>query len=192
MKKVNLPEGQSGIWKIEKFEVSEEDAKFENLRAMFSFSSRDQYIRAGVYTRLMRNGTIVMSDTPSEMQDHEYFVYKANGNVLINGLGLGVVLLNILEKSEVQKVIVNEISEDVITLVSPHYSDSRLTINHIDAFDWKSDNGDKYNAIWHDIWDYISEDNKKEMAKLCRKYSKWKADDCYQECWGRDRLRRRR
>ena len=35
MEQVCLPEGQSGNWKIERFTVTEDDAKVENLRAMF-------------------------------------------------------------------------------------------------------------------------------------------------------------
>ena len=68
--KVDIPEGQSGDWKVEKFTVSEEEAKLNNLRAAFSFSDRGREIEPGEYTRLRRNGVVVLSDTPAEIRDH--------------------------------------------------------------------------------------------------------------------------
>lgn len=92
-----VPEGKSGDWKVEKFTVSEEEARFNNARAMFSFSSRGRFIEAGEYTRLMKENTVVMSDTPAELDDHRWFISHAHGNVLINGLGLGVVVQGLLD-----------------------------------------------------------------------------------------------
>ncbi len=76
---VNIPEGKSGNWKVEKFTVSEDEAKFANMRASFSFSNRGQYIYAGECTRLMRGTSTIMSDTPSEISDHRYFMRVATG-----------------------------------------------------------------------------------------------------------------
>ena len=187
--KVNIPEGQSGDWKVEKFTVSEEEAKFHNMRAMFSFSDRGRPIKPGIYTRLMRDRTVVMSDTPAEITDHIWFIQDAIGNVLLNGLGLGVVLKGLLLKEEVEQVIINEISEDVIQLVSPSFKDKRVIINHADAFTWKPEDI-RFNFIWHDIWDDICEDNLSEMKKLHRKYGHYLQKPSFQGSWGRDRIRR--
>lgn len=186
--KVDIPDGQCGEWKVEKFTVSEEDAKFQNMRAMFSFSNRGRPIDPGIYTRLMRNGTVVMSDIPAEISDHLWFMQDAIGNVLLNGLGLGVVLGGVLLKEEVKRVIVNEISEDVIQLISPYFKDKRITINYTDAFTWKP-NGLKLNFVWHDIWDNICEDNLSEMKQLHRKYGHYLQEPHFQGSWGRDQMR---
>jgi len=131
-----------------------------------------------------------MSDTPSELADHRGFVYKAIGRILINGLGLGMIICNLLEKSDVMSITVNEISEDVIKLVSDFYlRDKRVKINHADAFTWKPDNGDQYDAVWHDIWGNISTDCLKEMTKLKRRYARWIAKGGFQECWKHDWLK---
>jgi Spermine/spermidine synthase domain len=176
---IDMPNGQSGDWKIEDFEVSKDEAKFFNMRAMFKPGSRG--IRPGKYKRLKRNGTIVMSNTPSELRDHRYFVYKAKGNVLINGLGLGCVLSEIVAKDNVESITVIEISEDVINLVAPFFQNPpRVNIIHADAFTWKPPKGVRYDAVWHDIWDFICTDNLKEMEKLHRKYGR-RCD--YQDSW---------
>jgi len=182
--KVDIPEAQSGDWRVEKFTVSEEDAKLERIRAVFSFSNRGRGVPAGDYTRLCYNGAVVMSDTPDEIMDYRYFMNIATGNVLINGLGLGVVLKGVLFKDSVEKVIVNEISEDVIRLVVPSIKDERVTINHADAFIWKPDDL-RFNAVWHDIWDNICSDNLESMKCLHRKYGHYLQKPSYQGSWCR-------
>jgi hypothetical protein len=171
--KVDIPEGESGDWKVERFSVSEDEARFFNLRASIKGNGH-RMIQVGEYTKLTHRGHIVMSDTPAEMRDHWQPVNKAKGKVLINGLGLGMVAEACLRKTDVEHVTVTEISEDVIKLVAPtlkeQYGD-RLTIIHADALTWQPPKGKKYDVVWHDIWPDICTDNKKTMAKLHRKYA---------------------
>ena len=174
--KVDVPDGKSGDWEVSTFEISEADAEFGNIRAMFSFTNRGRTIEAGTYKRLTRNGQAIMSNTPAEISDHICFIYRAKkngGSILINGLGLGVALVAILESERVESVTVIEKSEDVIALVTPSFiHDERVGIIHADAFDWKPPKGVRYSSAWHDIWDDICEDNLSEITKLHRKYGK--------------------
>lgn len=179
---VTLPEGTSGNWRIERFTISKEDT----MLALFGYGSRAP--RPGTYTRLMRGGQIVMSDTPAEMHDHYEPVRRARGRVLINGLGLGMVLQACLEKSEVEHVVVVELSEDVISLVAPHYQErygDRLTIVNADAYTWKPVDA-RYAVAWHDIWDDLCVDNLEGMARLKRKYAR-RVD--WQGCWAQAEVR---
>jgi hypothetical protein len=50
--------------------------------------------------RLMRGDKIVMSNTPSEVTDLIEFRRRAAGDVLINGLGLGIAVQMALAKVE--------------------------------------------------------------------------------------------
>lgn len=182
-----IPEGISGIWRVENFVVSDESARFENLRAMFKPGQRT--IRPGTYQRLMHGSTCVMSNTPSEMKDHSDFIRRAKnvgGNILINGLGLGMCLTAILESDKVKAVTVIEKSMEVITLIAPSFShDLRVDIVCADAFEYKPPKGVKYDLVWHDIWTYICADNLPEMTKLHRKYGKktdWQGSWCKALC----------
>jgi hypothetical protein len=87
---VDVPNGSSGIWKVEGFEISEDDARFANMRASFSPGAR--HVKPGRFKRLMRGRVVVMSNTPAEIRDHSFFIRRAKmgGNILVNGLGLGV------------------------------------------------------------------------------------------------------
>ena len=128
----------------------------------------------------MRNGTCVMSNTPDEIRDFYGFVRMAKGKILVNGLGLGVLLKALLDKEEATKITVIEKSEDVIKLVGNSITDKRVTIINADAFEYKPQKGETFDCVWHDIWDYITEENLPEMAKLHRKYGR---KTNYQESW---------
>jgi hypothetical protein len=169
--KVEVPEGASGMWRVERFEVSETDAAFSRIRA--AATGRERAVPAGVYTRLMRGPVLVMSDTPAEIRDHLEAIRRASGRVLIHGLGLGMVLKAVLAKPEVTRVDVVEKSEDVIRLVVPTYEvDPRLHIHHGDAFTFRFPPTERFDVVWHDVWDSICADNLPEMATLHRRYGR--------------------
>lgn len=184
--RVSVPEGTKGDWTIARFEVSQRDADFGNIRALVSGRGS---IVPGIYTKLThsRRG-LVMSDTPDEMRDHYQIVCKASGHVLLNGLGIGMVLSAVLRREGVDRVTVVEKEPDVIALVGPHYeNDPRVQIVLADAFDHCPPKADHYGAVWHDIWDNLCGDNLAEMTRLKRKYGR-RCD--WQGCWGESYLRR--
>ena len=181
---VNIPEGTSGAWTIQKFTVSATDAKFESMRAAFNGG---RGVPEGSYTRLTYRDNVIMSDTPDEMRDHLTAIYEAHrrgGNILVNGLGLGMVAQAMLEKNNVETVTVIELSSDVISLVAPHL-DKRITVINADAYTWTPPKGAKYTVAWHDIWPDLCTDNLEEMSKLHRKYGR----RCgWQGSWGKELL----
>ncbi len=180
MELVNLPEMSKGQWKIEKFIVDRPD---------FHSLIRGRGVPLGkTFTRLMRGNTIVMSDTPAEQSDLREALWQARGTCLINGLGIGLLLKNILLKDSVIDVTVVEISQDLIDIVSPHYSDSRVQFICCNALEYSPPKGKKYDMVWHDIWDNICGDNLDEMKTLHCKYgkrAKWQGSWCKEECKGR-------
>lgn len=172
---IDIPEGKSGDWTVERFIVTEEEIRLHNLRCSFAFGMHGREMEAGTYTKLLRGGTLVMSDTPAERWDHYDAWRYAKGDVLVNGLGLGVYTKAILEKPEVDFVTVIEISEDVVELVGKplmeQYPD-KLAIVIADALEYVPPKGAKYDYAWHDIWDNICADNLPEMQKLHRKWGR--------------------
>ncbi len=197
LRKVDVPVGKSGDWEISRFSVSKKEADFHNLRETIHGGRRT--ILPGVYTKLTCSGKIVMSDTPAELEDHwaparrarddrGLFDPRIPNNVLINGLGLGVVAQAVLDEPTVSHVTVVEKSSDVIALVGLHYTKrygSKLTIVCADALDWKPPKGHRYRVVWHDIWSDISADNIPEMHRLHRKYGRrcdWQGSWCRWMC----------
>ena len=180
--KVNVPEGSSGKWYIDKFEVKEDSPG----RIYYMLHGRD--VPPGTYTRLSHRDHYgpMMTDTPSEIRDHLEFIRRASGRCLVNGLGLGVVIKALLEKPEVTHIDVVEIEQDIIDLVWSHYRNGKTTLHHTDAFtiDWPK--GTRWDCAWHDIWPNICTDNLEEVTKLKRKYAR---RVLWQGAWVEDLLR---
>jgi hypothetical protein len=191
--KVDVPEGKSGIWAVEKFTVSQKDSEADRVRALINPRSMGRFTPPGTYTQLKRGNDIIMSDTPDEIRDHIYFITRAYGSVLIAGLGLGMVLNAVATNNDVEKVTVVEKSPDVIKLVADHYRakpyGSKLEIVEADIFEWKPAKGVTYNHAWFDIWDNLCTDNLDEMATLNRRFARI----CPSKgSWGRELLLDRR
>lgn len=182
--KLNLIAGESGEWKLSRFSVTSQGAKMHNLREVFN--GRSRFIYPGEYWGLYRNGKIIMSNTPAEIEDHWKFIEEASGKVLVGGLGLGMVLKSLLDKKAVTKVTVVEKSLDVINLVALAYiDDPRVEIVNADIFEYKPT--DRYDCAWFDIWDDISGDEYPEMKKLHRKYAHYVG---WSDSWLRKNSRR--
>lgn len=170
-----------GKWRIEEFKVSEQDAFFYNLRnAVNGRTSRN--IVPGTYYKLMRGSVLVMSNTPAELRDHAEIVKRAENakTVLVAGLGLGMVIKDILESPIVEKITVVEIEKEVIDLVS--IDDPRVEIINQDIFDFEP--GIKYDVAWFDIWDNICGDNADDFNILREKFkdhANWVGFWCEQE-----------
>jgi hypothetical protein len=173
---VIVPLGKSGAWEVSDVVVD----RFQSM--MSGMRLGPYYCPEGTYKRLTRGGSCVMSNTPMELLTNRAFVRAANGHVHINGLGLGVVLLAVLMKPEVQSVTVVEKSSDVISLVAPSFERFKnLAIVHDDALTYKPSR--KFDAVWHDIWDNICADNLEDMKLLHRRWGR-KAE--WQGSWSRD------
>lgn len=187
---VNIPDGISGDWEVSTFKITKENAFVFNIKALYSFSNYGRRVKAGTYKRLTCYNTTVMSNTPAEIHDHLIFFREAKrgGKILINGLGLGIVLTQILKSEGITSITVIEKSKDVIKLVAPYFSqEKRIEVIHADAFTWKPPKGTRYRVVWHDIWTTLCEDNLPEMTKLKRKYGK----RCgWQGCWAEESIRK--
>jgi hypothetical protein len=180
--KVDLPEGEHGRAKIQRFEI---DPK--SIWAM-RMNLEGRGARGGVYTRLTIGGQLWMSDTEAEIRDHLDAILEISrrgGRVLINGLGLGMVVKAALACENVEHVDVIESDPDVLALVGPHYASERCTIHEADAMQMKWPVGSRWTVAWHDIWLHMSEDNLPEMARLHRSYGR-RVD--WQGSWGRERI----
>lgn len=158
-----LEEKQQGIVKLEKYNAS-------GIRAMI------EGFPTGNYIRLIVDGTLMMSNTPMEKRTSADFVCNAEGDVLICGLGIGLVIMPLLESEKVKSITVVEKYQDVIDCVLPQIKaydkDGKLTVICEDCFDFKTDQ--KFDTIFIDIWAYINEDvYNEEMKPLKRKYRKF-------------------
>lgn len=189
-----IPEGKSGDWAIEHFTVSEDQARMYVMRATYSFDYLGRQLRAGDFCRLKQgNGfdSLITSDGGGERWSCGVLCSNATGNVLIAGLGIGMVLTKIISKPDVKKVIVVELSQDVINLVEKPLREylgkdaEKLEIVLSDIYDFVPEH--KYDTIWFDIWGDYSGDTYEETKVLHRKFRKYldKSDHSFMDSWMR-------
>ena len=127
-------------------------------------------------------GRTMMSDTRHEKLTNWRIKNEARGDVLIAGLGIGMVLHPILAKPEVTSVTVVEKEPDVIAIVEPTLPREKLKIVSADIFDWKP--SEKFDCIYFDIWADGSTDlAKTERRKLSARFRKFKKQGGWMGSW---------
>ena len=114
------------------------------------------------YPAVLEGDTIWMSIIPHEIETMKEPIQKANGRVLVLGLGLGYYLFHILNKKEVTKVDVIENDKRIISLFNkylinlfPHIE--KLNIIFDDGIDYLKNTNKNYDYIFSDIWHNVGD-----------------------------------
>jgi hypothetical protein len=132
---------------------------------------------------------IMMTDFLYERLTCVEVVERAHGDMLIAGLGLGMILHPILSNPEVNSLTVIEKYPDVIDLISPTLPrDPRLRVITDDIFTWSPPSNARYDLIWFDIWPDIEAHRLREMRQLhnrFRPYLNRANANCWMESWHR-------
>ncbi len=181
------PTGEAGDSKIIAFDFTEADAKWVEMRA--AVNGRRVNAVPGRYTRMEVGGGLMMTDTPDEIRDHVPIIRRAAEarTVVIAGLGLGIVTRACLLNANVERVVVMELSPDVIALVEPWLSSEfgeRIEVRQCDALEYRPVKGERYDLAWFDIWRGICSDNCPDIALLHKRwarrvnwYGSWRCED---------------
>ncbi len=167
------------VYSISRISLSEEQVRHEQIRGSMG---GNYWLFAGLksnfeYVRLVKNGEgIMMSDTPMERRTNQSFLNTANGDVLIFGLGLGLIILPLLNDEDIKSVTVVELHQELIDTVSPILNQfdeqNKLTVIQGDCFEYHTQipKEKKYDCIYGDIWIDINTENYEEMKDLTKKY----------------------
>lgn len=195
-----FPDGAAvGQARVQHAKVSKADAMFSAIGAMQH--GRGCVREGDEYAQLYVGRTLWMSDTPDERRDHAGVLWRAKGEVLIGGLGLGMVALGCALRPEVTRVTVLEIHPEVAALVELHLwaamleqgvDPGKLVVERADVFAWKPPANTRYQCIWMDIWPTLCTDDLAEHGKVKRRFGRYLADGGWFECWGSAYLKRRR
>lgn len=183
--KVTVPPYDADGVVIERFEVTYEEANTSKLRAALNPQRGDRSVEAGMYTRLLVDGVLWMSDTPTEVRDHDYiddamtevWAYDSEmPSMLIVGLGLGLVLRRVIMTYEIPEIDVVERDSRVIAAVGEHYQELAaqhevsLRIHQADINDWRPPRSACWDLGFFDIWANIDMADLPEVARLRRRF----------------------
>ena len=182
--KSGLQAGRSGDWSIEKFSV-QSPGQDDSRPACFQSP-------AGTYTRLKKGNEVFMTDLYDEWWTQRMAIAQARhrgGDVLITGLGLGLVVASMLEPptGRTRRVVVIERSADVIGLVAGPLENrygGQIEVINGDAFEWLPPPGQQFSVVWHDIWPNPHEPG--VLAQAERLESRYAPYCAWQGSWVRD------
>ena len=196
-----LKEGRSGNFKVEKNKITKEDVRIAEIRAVIN--PRNIPPKVGTLMvlsrksdRSWRDNEVMMSDAEFEKQTNREIVNVARGNVLIAGLGIGMVLVPMLNDSEVEKITVIEKEKDIIDLIYPqikkHDIDNKLEVINADIFQVDLPKERKFDIIYFDIWDNVCGDNWEQMKTLKKKFRKNRTKGSVVLCWEEESTKEQR
>jgi hypothetical protein len=149
-------------FKLEKFEIKKRSFITGNI-------PEGEYIKLSDKNEIF-NGCI-MSDTPMEHRTNYGILNKANGDVLIGGLGIGMILMPLMRKEEVKSITIVEKYQDIIDMVGTQLPlNDKVKIVQGDIFENNFPKGTKFDTIYFDIWNFINSDVYEEMKELKKMY----------------------
>lgn len=192
MKEILKP-AKVGEFSIVHYELSERELRLAQLRDAMNYRREHVGQKPGVIVQLKGEyGTVMMSDTEMEHRTNSWFLLQANGNVLIGGLGLGIVLLVAQAKEVVNFITVVELHQEVIDLVVPQLPlNEKTTVLCGDILKWYPPKGVLYDVMYFDIWNSVCGDHYEDMKRLHRRFARrlnranpacwmgsWRREDC--------------
>lgn len=153
---------------------------FKNLGGFLAKEYGDYFVAGEQHVQLIKRGEgVMMSDHPSETMSNQDFINHAYGDVLIFGLGLGMIIFPFLQDKDVSSITVVEFDEGVIdmvgSIIKEHDYFNKVKIVHGDAFTYheKLPNNTKFDTVYFDIWIRIDEKAFGEMEQLHDLYRKF-------------------
>lgn len=180
-----------GIATLRSFSISNEESKFYNLRALFNGNGGFDCVTAGKYVKLSVNNILMMSDTDMEKRTNYEFISNAKGDVMIAGLGIGLILHNLEKKvktGEVKSITVYEKYQDVIDLITPYYKHLPITVKCKDILNYLPPKEEIYDTIYFDIWPTIDTNNLKDIRILHNRWKFHKRQDGWMDSWVKQKL----
>jgi predicted membrane-bound spermidine synthase len=163
---------QQGLCRIERFTISNQEAEAYNFGNLLN-GCLGMNVSPGEYVKLYVNGQLYMSDTDMERSSNQSFVQHAYGDVMVAGLGIGLILNALREKidsGDVRSITVYEKYQDVIDVVGPKLSDLPIKIVCADILEYRPPKDEHYDTIYFDIWPDINTKNLKEIYTLHRRW----------------------
>ena len=145
---VNIPAGVSGSFEVAHYTNQTTDRQWQVYLEMKNENHSN-------YCVLIKDNCPmpIMQDSEGEYREHQWLWSNATGDVLIGGLGIGMVNEFLINAPNINSVTIIENSQDVIDLVWPHcVKDNRFTLIKADIETWTPPANSYWDVIWFDTW----------------------------------------
>ena len=128
---------------------------------------------------------VMMTNNEFEMSSNQKFIDNSKGDVIIFGLGIGLIVYPLLQDDDIKSITIIEIDKELIDqtsyLLLESDTKSKLSIINQNAFQYEDNK--KYDTIYFDIWPLINKEAFKEMKILSEKFSKNLKDGGWMDSW---------
>lgn len=135
---------------------------------------------------------ILMTNSEFEILTNKYFLDNATGDVLILGLGLGLVVLPLLNDPSITSITIIEKELDIINFIGNKILEldinKKVSILHGDAFFYHDVmTEERFDYIYVDFWADINENSLLEMDLLTNNYTSFLKNEYSKlTCWCQD------
>ena len=145
-----IPDGESGDYKVAQCTATTGESSWLTYVNYRDIADDDYTV---LYRKYGDNWLNIMQDTEQEYGEHDWLVQRMSGDVLLGGLGIGMIHIPLLESDDVTSVTIVEKEQDVIDLVWEHCAkDERFNIVHADINTWTPPEGSSWDVAWFDTW----------------------------------------
>lgn len=127
---------------------------------------------------LFVNDVLEMSDMPLQVEQYEEFFENYRGDILILGLGMGV-LNEHMDYDKVTSVDVIELYQEVIDINKDY---PKTTMKQGDAHTYVPTR--MYDVIWIDCWNLLTIENLAPMRAMVKKLRPYLKEGGYIHSWG--------
>jgi len=163
-----IPEGESGDYSIQHCTTTTGSGSWLNYVNYKEITGGPYTVLSKKYGKAWLN---IMQDTEREYAEHDWLVSRMSGDILLGGLGIGMIHIPLLASSDVTSVTIIENSQDVIDLVWDHCAkDDRFTLIHDDINTWDIPEGSNWDVGWFDSWITSDEKLSNYVARMNQKY----------------------
>jgi hypothetical protein len=133
---------------------------------------------------LLKGNKTLMSSTMSLKEDYIPVIEKCSGKVLLSGLGLGIILEELVKKEDITKIIVVEKYQEVIDLVWDNINTNKAEIICDDIFNYLDDIKEEFDWMYFDVWEDKSVKTHLDIVAPLRKKAQKYLPYSKILCWG--------
>ena len=145
---VNIPEGISGNFEIAHYTSETTDNMWQTYLNMKN-ETHDSHIV------LLKEGCSmpIMQDSEAEYNEHQWLWDNATGDILIGGLGIGMIHQSLIDNPNVTSITIIELEQDVVDLVWEHCAKDDSFTLVVDNFEtWTPPEDSSFDTVWGDTW----------------------------------------
>lgn len=169
---------QSGDWDIREIDIKK-DGKDGYRGAGFESSPPGKYLV--LYHKTRKS---VMTNNLMEMDDQEEFLSVAKGDVIVGGLGLGLIVDRLEEKEGIKSITVIESDIDIIKLNTPfEWKKTQIIHGDVRSFSFNEEIKSP-DFVFLDIWDDCESSSYEDRLSVLDYWNQY-CKKCY--VWALDR-----